>query len=148
MNIEFDRFYLKYLDRVSRWREKYELSCLDNSYEKKRWAKRLITILKTRKRNLEGYAFAYGDRLFVGGRRETAQERRRRIGLKRASQIVRNLVKGGKLPSLKVNYIDCVDCGKRATDYEHRDYNKPKEVEPVCRSCNLWRGSAKYLSVN
>jgi hypothetical protein len=36
----------------------------------------------------------------------------------------------------------CADCGKPATDYDHRDYNKPLEVEPTCRSCNLLRGPA------
>jgi hypothetical protein len=37
----------------------------------------------------------------------------------------------------------CADCGKPATDYDHRDYRKPLEVEPVCHSCNLKRGPAK-----
>ena len=37
----------------------------------------------------------------------------------------------------------CVDCGDKASDYDHRDYRKPLEVVPVCRSCNLLRGSAK-----
>jgi hypothetical protein len=36
----------------------------------------------------------------------------------------------------------CDDCGKTATDYDHRDYGKPLEVDPVCRSCNLRRGRA------
>lgn len=36
----------------------------------------------------------------------------------------------------------CTDCGARAHDYDHRDYNKPKVVEPVCRGCNLRRGPA------
>lgn len=36
----------------------------------------------------------------------------------------------------------CVDCGNGATEYEHRDYNKPLAVEPVCRTCNHRRGSA------
>lgn len=35
---------------------------------------------------------------------------------------------------------DCVDCGDPATDYDHRDYNKPLEVEPVCHACNMKRG--------
>lgn len=34
----------------------------------------------------------------------------------------------------------CVDCGAPATCLEHRDYTKPLEVEPVCRSCNSKRG--------
>lgn len=36
----------------------------------------------------------------------------------------------------------CIDCGNKADHYEHRDYNKPLEVEPVCRSCNGKRGNA------
>ncbi|MCP1121595.1 hypothetical protein, partial [Robbsia andropogonis] len=37
----------------------------------------------------------------------------------------------------------CVDCGLPARHYDHRDYNKPLDVEPVCVSCNLQRGAAK-----
>lgn len=36
----------------------------------------------------------------------------------------------------------CADCGGPATEYDHRDYQKPLEVEPVCRRCNLLRGPA------
>ena len=36
----------------------------------------------------------------------------------------------------------CVDCGKPAQHYDHRDYNKPLEVDPVCRVCNAKRGHA------
>lgn len=38
--------------------------------------------------------------------------------------------------------LKCVDCGKRAHVYDHRDYSKPLEVEPVCRRCNSrrWKG--------
>ena len=36
----------------------------------------------------------------------------------------------------------CVDCRKRAFDYDHRDYSKPLAVEPVCRRCNQLRGPA------
>jgi hypothetical protein len=38
----------------------------------------------------------------------------------------------------------CVDCGAKAYCYDHRDYRKPLEVEPVCRSCNKRRGPALY----
>ena len=57
-----------------------------------------------------------------------------------ACQVVCNAVKAGKLP--KVTTLDCVDCGKPAEHYDHRDYNKPLDVEPVCRSCNKKRGPA------
>ena len=39
----------------------------------------------------------------------------------------------------------CDDCGKPATEYDHRDYNKPLDVAPVCRSCNNKRGHAVML---
>ena len=35
----------------------------------------------------------------------------------------------------------CIDCGARATCWEHRDYNKPLDVEPTCQSCNSLRGA-------
>jgi hypothetical protein len=36
----------------------------------------------------------------------------------------------------------CVDCEKPAEAYEHRDYNHPLDVQPVCRVCNRKRGNA------
>lgn len=36
----------------------------------------------------------------------------------------------------------CADCGGAAVEYEHRDYNEPLRVEPICRRCNLRRGPA------
>jgi hypothetical protein len=36
----------------------------------------------------------------------------------------------------------CTDCDKQAQCYDHRDYDKPLEVEPVCISCNYRRGPA------
>lgn len=44
----------------------------------------------------------------------------------------------GLLPWLDGS-IACVDCGGIATDYEHRDYFNPLDVEPVCHRCNLKR---------
>lgn len=40
------------------------------------------------------------------------------------------------------NNFVCVDCGDTAVEYDHRDYSKPLDVEPVCRRCNLRRGPA------
>lgn len=48
----------------------------------------------------------------------------------------------GDLPKLDGSIV-CVDCGGEALHYDHRDYKKPLEVEPVCRKCNYSRGSAK-----
>lgn len=36
----------------------------------------------------------------------------------------------------------CVDCGRPAVEYDHRDYGRPLDVEPVCRRDNLRRGLA------
>lgn len=36
----------------------------------------------------------------------------------------------------------CTDCNAPAECYDHRDYNEPLRVEPVCRSCNVMRGPA------
>ena len=36
----------------------------------------------------------------------------------------------------------CTDCGGAAIEYDHRDYNQPLNVDPVCRACNLRRGPA------
>lgn len=47
----------------------------------------------------------------------------------------------GKLPSFEG--VKCVNCGEPATQYDHRDYRKPLEVEPVCRLCNNRRGPGK-----
>jgi hypothetical protein len=56
----------------------------------------------------------------------------------RAYEMVRCAVKNGKLPRLD-GTIKCTDCGKPAELYEHHNYNKPLDVEPVCRKCNANR---------
>lgn len=40
----------------------------------------------------------------------------------------------------------CSDCDKQAFCYDHRDYGRPLDVDPVCRSCNTRRGSAKPIN--
>jgi hypothetical protein len=57
-----------------------------------------------------------------------------------ASRDVRQAIKKNLLAN-PTNFM-CVDCGVPATCYDHRDYNKPLEVEPVCSRCNVLRGSA------
>ena len=42
--------------------------------------------------------------------------------------------------------FQCVDCGCKASEYDHRDYNKPLDVVPVCRGCNARRGQAIPLN--
>jgi hypothetical protein len=39
------------------------------------------------------------------------------------------------------SHFDCVDCGGQAEVYDHRDYTKPLDVQPVCRRCNNKRGA-------
>src|SRR3990167_5820689 len=62
-----------------------------------------------------------------------------------AALAVRKAIKEGKLPDLKLEHIKCTDCQDRATTYDHREYKKPLEVDPVCKSCNAARGPAKEV---
>ena len=40
----------------------------------------------------------------------------------------------------------CTDCGRASEHYDHRDYLRPLDVQPVCRKCNFRRGpAAKHL---
>lgn len=55
-----------------------------------------------------------------------------------ARNAVTKAVSSGALPPAKTQ--SCVDCGKQARDYDHRDYHQPLLVVPVCRSCNKLRG--------
>lgn len=58
----------------------------------------------------------------------------------RAHNIVRKAIKSGEI--LPASNYKCVDCGKIASLYDHRDYSKPLEIDPVCRACNNRRGPA------
>lgn len=58
----------------------------------------------------------------------------------KAMQSVAKAVRVGDMK--KAKECTCVDCGKPAIDYDHREYLKPLDVVPVCRSCNLKRGPA------
>jgi len=60
-----------------------------------------------------------------------------------AVNYVRAAVAIGLLPSLSAGDIACVDCGRNAYCYDHRDYSMPLVVVPVCGSCNSKRGPAK-----
>jgi hypothetical protein len=61
-----------------------------------------------------------------------------------ARKMVARAVRAGRLVSLQDTPVLCVDCEKnRATSYDHRDYAKPLQVEPVCRRCNKIRGAAR-----
>jgi len=62
----------------------------------------------------------------------------------RAAAAVKAAVKFGVLPQLADGEYACVDCGGIATQYDHRDYARALDVEPVCRSCNNHRGTAAW----
>ena len=63
-----------------------------------------------------------------------------RTGSHQAHYQVKKAIKKGLMPH--ASKLFCVDCAKPAFCYDHRDYNKPLDVEPVCRKCNYRRGSA------
>jgi len=58
-----------------------------------------------------------------------------------ALRAVNTRVRTGEMP--RADTFVCVDCGQAAHSWEHRDYSRPLDVEPVCRSCNHKRGPAK-----
>lgn len=49
-------------------------------------------------------------------------------------------IRKGDIPPVKGLY--CEDCATPAYAYDHRDYEKPLLVSPVCSSCNRRRGVA------
>lgn len=62
-------------------------------------------------------------------------------GSSQASRSVHTAIKKGLLPPITKD-TKCVDCGAAALVYDHRDYNRPLSVEPVCCKCNVRRGAA------
>lgn len=66
------------------------------------------------------------------------------IRRKNAVNLTAQAIRLGLLPEVKK--LICIDCGAPAWCYDHRDYDIPLMVEPVCRKCNCVRGPAKpYL---
>lgn len=61
--------------------------------------------------------------------------------MKKAKNKVTVAVRNKKLP--KISSLFCVDCNRTAEVYDHRDYDKPLEVDPVCKRCNYKRGPGK-----
>ena len=49
-----------------------------------------------------------------------------------------NAKKYGRVPPIGDQV--CADCGEQATEYDHRDYTKPLEVDAVCKLCHKKRG--------
>ena len=60
----------------------------------------------------------------------------RNNGSSKARAAVQKAIRQGKLPCLTKNKTKCCLCRYRATEYDHRDYNKPLEVSTVCKTCN------------
>lgn len=54
--------------------------------------------------------------------------------------IVSKAIQAGELPNPRS--LQCTDCDAPASEYDHRDYSKPLEVDPTCRRCNARRGPA------
>lgn len=59
--------------------------------------------------------------------------------IKAISEVSKAVKRGELVPA---THFVCTDCGAPATEYEHRNYRRPLDVDPVCRSCNIKRGPA------
>jgi hypothetical protein len=66
----------------------------------------------------------------------------------RAHTIVKKAKDDGFLPDLNIVELPCSDCAERASCYDHRYYQYPLLVEPVCSSCNTKRGPALDFTAN
>jgi len=60
---------------------------------------------------------------------------------KGAAYAIQVAIKTGRLRPPKT--LRCVDCGRQAACYDHRDYRRPLDVSPVCKKCDSRRGTAK-----
>lgn len=81
---------------------------------------------KSDNRNVRHYGNCCGSRMHMAGRRATG-----RVAL---------AIQRGELPPPRTT--ECVDCGRPAEVYDHRDYLQPLKVDAVCRRCNYRRGPA------
>lgn len=86
-----------------------------------------LRAVETRRRNQSGYFRPFNAE---------------RYWQQRAHAAVQSAIKRGLLPGLKSGEYACTDCDDVAHEYDHRDYARPLDVEPVCRSCNKQRGTA------
>jgi hypothetical protein len=68
----------------------------------------------------------------------TREERKRIQGA--AATILARAIRHGQMKR-PAEFL-CTDCGGKADRYDHRDYTRPLQVDPVCRSCNARRGPA------
>lgn len=83
-------------------------------------------------------------RLGLIGTKERKPAPSYKVAQRRAISLVSVAKMNRKLPCLDGSII-CVDCKRKpAAVYDHRDYSKPLEVEPVCHWCNGRRGPALW----
>jgi hypothetical protein len=64
----------------------------------------------------------------------------RAIGARTAMKAVAYAVRNGRMQPATA--FACTDCAASAEVYDHRDYSKQLQVEPVCLRCNARRGPA------
>lgn len=65
---------------------------------------------------------------------------------RKAYKLLKIAIELGTIPKID-SHTKCVDCGKQAKVYDHRNYEKPLVVEPVCVGCNVRRGGGFPLLV-
>lgn len=64
----------------------------------------------------------------------------------RAGTAANRAVKRGLFP--KVSKLRCIDCGKKATDYDHYlgyEDEHVLDIQPTCRSCNIKRAKRRNV---
>lgn len=59
-----------------------------------------------------------------------------------AKSVVFQEVRAKRIP--RPDTLLCVDCGKQARCYDHRDYRSPLVIAPVCTACNRKRGPGLF----
>ena len=70
------------------------------------------------------------------------KKRSQESGSNYAKLIVLRAIRKGTIIDLKKVFVKCRFCPDRATQHDHRDYNFPLQITPVCKSCNLKLGPA------
>lgn len=59
---------------------------------------------------------------------------------RRATSEVTKAIKNGEMD--RADAHPCADCGKQGRDWDHRDHLRPLDVVPLCKGCNVKRGTA------
>lgn len=82
------------------------------------------------------------DKIYKKNNYERKKKYESKTGMNKAISKLHWQITIGNIIDLKKEYVSCSYCDKRAIQYDHRDYNKPLEVMPVCQSCNKKLGCA------